>query len=87
MTLVAVGLPPTRDEWSSGPKRFRVVDRGVKFDHVGSGHNLVKNCEGRWPFRAAHSISFLLLGERHFDFDFTQSFNQRFYASRPQRLD
>jgi hypothetical protein len=28
-----------------------------------------------------------LLGERHFDFDFTQAFDQRFHASRTQRLD
>jgi hypothetical protein len=64
-----------------------MIDGGVKFDHVRSRHNLIENCEGRRTFSAAHSVALLLLRERHFDFDFTQAFDQRFYASRSQCLD
>ena len=87
MTLISVSLPAASDQRSAGPERFRMIDCGVEFDHVCTGHHFVQHSQRWWTFSAASSFALLLFGERHFDFDFTQAFNQRLDASRPQRLD
>src|ERR1044071_107908 len=87
MTLIPVSLASTRNEWSAGPECFRVVDGGVKLDHVCAGHNLIKNCQRWWSFSVTHSFSLPLLSKCDFDFDFTQPFTQRLDTSRPQCLD
>jgi hypothetical protein len=87
VTLITVGLPSTRDQRRPGPESLRVIDCGVQLDHVSAWNDFVKNRERRWSFRVAHTLALLLLGKCHFNFDFTQTLDQSFHASRTQRLD
>jgi hypothetical protein len=59
----------------------------MQLDHVRTRNDFIKHCERRWSFRTTHTFALLLFRERDFNFDFTQSFDERFYSSSPQRLD
>jgi hypothetical protein len=80
-------LTAAGNEGRAGPERFRVIDCSVKFDHVSAGHDFIKHCQRWWSFSITHAFAFLLLRESDFNFDFTQTFDQRLHASRSQRLD
>ncbi len=86
-TLISIRLPSTRYQRGSRPERFGMIDGRVKLDHVGAGNNFVKHCERWGPFGIAHAFPFLLLGQCDFDFNFTQTLDQRLDAGGAQSLD
>jgi hypothetical protein len=80
-------LPATGDEWRTGPESLCVIDRGVEFDHVGARDHLVQDSEWWWTFHVDSALAFLLLGQRLFNFNFTQPLDQRLHPCRTQSLD
>src|ERR1044071_1600600 len=87
VTLITVSLPSTRNEWRAGPESFRMIDRGVEFDHVRAGYDLIQHGQRRWPFCLDFALAFFLLGQRLFDFDFTQTLDQSLHSRRAQSFD
>src|SRR5262245_7621615 len=87
VTLITVSLPATRHERRPGPVSLCVIDRGVELDHVCAGNHFIQHGQRRWSFRVVHALAFLLLGQRLFDFYFTESLDQRLHAGRTQSLD
>ena len=76
-----------RDERSTGPESLRVIDRGVELDHVSAGNDFIQHGQRWWSFGVAHALAFLLLGQRLFDLDFTQTLDERLHAGAAQSLD
>src|ERR1041385_877091 len=84
VTLITVSLPSTRDQRCARPEGFRVIDRGVEFDHVRARYDFVQHGQWWWPFCLDFALAFFLLGQRLFDFHFTQTLDQGLHARRAQ---
>ena len=65
----------------------RVIDRGMQFDHVRTGHDFIQDRKRGWDLRIRRGLTLLLLSQSNFHLNFTQALDQRLYTSSTQRLD